>query len=137
MKTLMEVIPVDGSRLTREVTFKTSKPSYDQLAKLIEPLLGDLKARTMRLLDLEVDLPLPASRVHMDHVTVFIGETHETGYYTDMFVDEHSVEKGLPINPLATRIYENNWLVHRPGEPFPHEGKIHGTAVLFHDKVWF
>lgn len=138
MKTTLHVIPVDGPIETREVTFKTSQPSTDALHKLIDPLLGDLPARMIRLKDLEVDIPMPAYQVRMERVLVFVGETHETGHYADMFVDEFGADpKRLPVNERATRIYNNNWLVHRPGEPFPHDGMVHGTAVLFDDRVWF
>jgi len=57
--------------------------------------------------------------------------------YTDMFVDEIGVLKGLPINVLATEIYLNNLRVHAP-ELLEREGHafIHGPAVLFEHAVY-
>lgn len=135
---IMHIFRVGGPRETREVAFKNWPPSFGVLEKLIEPLLGDLPARTLSFPELGAGTAIPASRVHLERVRVFLGAAGD-GYYTDMFVDETGgpAHKNLPVNEEATAIYENNWLQHRPGEPLPHGGKIHGTAVLFGEPVWF
>jgi len=68
------------------------------------------------------------------------------GAYRDMFVDEQSKRKGLPVNAEATAIYHANMLVHEHGNPtdpaviaritadWP---VIYGNAVLFLRRVWF
>jgi hypothetical protein len=59
--------------------------------------------------------------------------------YLDMFVNErgHLYEPPLPRNETATRIYQNNVLVHEPGKHRVEElPTIVGPAVLFEEKVW-
>lgn len=56
--------------------------------------------------------------------------------YRDMFVNEHGLELGLPLNRAATEIYRHNVLHHKPGtapETMPY---IVGTALLFRNKIW-
>jgi len=59
------------------------------------------------------------------------------GTYTDMFVDEIGMLKGLARNEQATAIYRANVLEHEPNPPDPEDmPAIYGTAVLFGRKVW-
>ncbi len=68
----------------------------------------------------------------LEHVTVW----HE-GAYTDMFVDEIGLLKGLPRNDKATAIYRASWLTHQDPDADPETlAFIAGPAVLFHRKVW-
>ena len=59
------------------------------------------------------------------------------GRYYDMFVDEHSVAKGLPVNPRATELYHNNMKVHAPERLGPNPPSVYGPAVVFLRRVWF
>jgi len=71
--------------------------------------------------------------IEMEHVNVW-----HKGKYTDMFVDETGVLKGLPINPKATEIYRANVLAHEVNPPNPNDmPPIHGDALLFEQKVCF
>lgn len=87
------------------------EPGYDALKALIRPLLagGDF-----------------------EHVTVL----HD-GKRADMFVDGDGIEKGLPRNAIATKVYRNNALMRSPGTPPESLPAIYGTAVLFDRRVWF
>lgn len=69
----------------------------------------------------------------IEHVTVWHDDL-----YLDMFVDETGVEKGLPVNPIATSIYRANVLAHEPSDSdlLKDLPSIHGDAVLFLEKVW-
>jgi hypothetical protein len=92
--------------------------------KLGEPDFEVLRPKIMQAL-------APAS--DYEHVLVFWWNR-----YTDMFVDETGVLKGLPVNERATEIYLNNLRVHAPGsDALILPPSIHGPAVLFDKKVWF
>jgi hypothetical protein len=110
MPTTFTILHADGSSETRSAEL-AAEPGFDALDQLLRPLLdgGDL-----------------------EHVNVF----HD-GRYTDMFVDEIGMLKGLPRNEAATAIYRNNTLVHVPGTNPESLPAIYGTAVLFNRKVWF
>jgi hypothetical protein len=87
------------------------EPGYDTLRQVIEPILDG---------------------AHLEHVNVLFDNK-----YTDMFVDDTGLLKGLPRNEVATAIYRNNTLKHHP-EVKPEElTHIAGTAVLFLRRVWF
>lgn len=102
------------------MTVKLSQePTYDTLAKLIEPLLGCR---------------------HMEHVTV-LSDYETNGYQPhDMFVDEDGIAKGLPRNEAATVIYRRATMVGRTGLPVPSNPEIlpaiYGPAILFSRIVW-
>lgn len=86
------------------------RPSFEQLRTIIAPLLDG----------------------GMERVRVFW-----EGAYTDMFVDDRGLTKGLAINTKATEVYRNNVLTHEPGTD-PHSlPMIFGPAVLFSRPVWF
>lgn len=71
--------------------------------------------------------------IEMEHVTVW----HEE-HYTDMFVDETGVLKGLPVNLVATKIYQANVMAHETNPPDPRDmPMIHGDAILFNRRVWY
>jgi hypothetical protein len=59
------------------------------------------------------------------------------GAYTDMFVDDESIGKGLPVNEAATAIYRCNVLTHDKRAKAEDLPKIYGPAVLFSREVWF
>ena len=68
----------------------------------------------------------------IEHVNVW----HDSRYL-DMFVDETGVEKELPLNEKATKIYRANTQAHEPNpEPEDEMPTIHGDVVLFMEKVW-
>lgn len=67
-----------------------------------------------------------------ERVNVF----HE-GRYTDMFVDEDGIKKGLPVNEAATAIYRNNTLTHVPGTDPESLPFVYGPAVLMSRRVWW
>lgn len=108
----MTVIRPSGEAEVSEVAFPDDGPGFARLDELIRALLdgGDLE------------------RVNVWH----------DGGYTDMFVDGRGIEKGLPVNAAATKIYQANVRHHQPGvTPLGGWPEIHGTAVLFSDRVWF
>lgn len=87
------------------------RPGYVALQQLLQPIL---------------DGALP-ERVNVWH----------DGKYTDMFVDEIGMLKGLDRNEAATAIYRANVLEHEDSPPAPEDmPAIYGTAVLFARKVW-
>ena len=55
--------------------------------------------------------------------------------YRDMFVDENSFSKMMPINDLASAIYANNSVVNMGAKPESVQ-PIRGPAVLFDDPIW-
>lgn len=92
------------------------------------------------------DLPMPEQPVladFRDYITPYFDEPFEhvtvfwNGEYTDMFVGETSALRGLPVNEMASKIYNNNLVVHDPSNPRAGTGTIYGTAVLFSRRVWF
>ncbi len=87
------------------------KPEYRELSKLLWPLLDTAGIERVLVL--------------------------HNGAYTDMFVDGQGVEKGLPRNDTATRVYRNNFLTHHEGHDPESLPVIYGDAVLFSRKVWF
>lgn len=77
-----------------------------------------------------------------EHVNVF-ADFHggQEFKYLDMFVNEVGrLNDILPVNPVATAIYQNNLRCHDPEELekvlAKGDGWIAGPAVLFEDKVW-
>lgn len=87
------------------------EPGYDKIKALIEPLLDDNP---------------------LEHVTVLYD-----GERADMFVDEMGAMKPLPVNERATVIYRTNWLTQHPKADPDSLPAIHGTAILFHRRVWY
>lgn len=115
MKCKMYVIPITGEPIISEVEFKENVPTIRELRALVGPEIPSLND------------PHAAERVN-----VWFGEK-----YTDMFVDEVGIEKGLPRNERATEIYRANWLRAHPKddpESLPH---VAGVAVVFDARVWF
>lgn len=112
------IIRADGSVEERAVEWPR-EPGYALIEELITPLLdGGL----------------------LEHVNVWLTKDYqpsEHGRYTDMFVDEESAIKGLPLNEKATQIYRCNHLTHRPTADAESMPSIYGTAVLFDERVWF
>lgn len=111
MLTKYTVLRSDGAREEFSVELP-KEPGYERLKEIVEPHLdGNLMERVRVLRD--------------------------DGEYTDMFVDDAGLLKGLPRNEEATRIYRNNWLVQHPGTDPETLSPIVGTAVLFDRPVWF
>jgi hypothetical protein len=110
METKYTVILPDGTQMHCTADLPED-PGYERLARIVHPLLGEGN--------------------FMDHVTVL----HE-GKYTDMFVDESGIRKGLERNEKATAIYRNNWLSSHPDVNPENLNCILGIAVLFHRRVW-
>lgn len=69
--------------------------------------------------------------IYYEHVNVW----HQ-GEYRDMFVDETSALKGLPVNAKATEIYHANVKAHFPDEFSADMPLIYGDALLFDQRVW-
>lgn len=110
MQTTYRIIQADGTE--QSVTIDLPKePGYEALRAIVEPVLGGAYMERVRVL-------------HKDA-------------YTDMFVDEDGLLKGLPLNAVATPIYHANWLKQRPGTHPSELTPIVGTAVLFDRPVWF
>jgi len=84
-------------------------------------------------------LPVIGKDNDMEHVSVLwhFPPISKNPARRDMFVDETGALKGLQMNPLATRIYQNATIVqHKPVDPSA-LAKIYGSAVLFEKRVWF
>ena len=113
MFTTYEVITADDKEpIKGEVANWPIDPGYDAIKIVVAPWLGDGN--------------------DMEHVTVI-----HNGKRTDMFVDEIGALKRLPVNCRATAIYHANFLQYHPGEDTSELPKIHGTAVLFHRRIWY
>ena len=69
-----------------------------------------------------------------EHVYVLNPENDE---YTDMFVDEDGLGKGLEYNPKATAIYQYNALKNNPGISKEELCPIVGVALVFGRRIWF
>lgn len=89
-----------------------AEPDYFQLKAVIQPIIGE--------------------RNDFERVNVL-----NNGGYTDMFVDENGLLKGLPLNTKASAIYRANWLKQHPKVDPESLPPIVGTAVLFSRRVWF
>lgn len=74
----------------------------------------------------------------IERVNVFYDFSLGTDFrYLDMFVNETGHLTGLPLNALATAIYQNNVLVHEPERAWLEKlPTIVGDAVLFEKHVW-
>jgi len=71
-----------------------------------------------------------------ERIRVFADWSGGTDYgYLDMFVDELSGDKGLPLNRVATEHYRRNMRAHDPGKPLD-DVIILGIAVLCDRPVW-
>jgi hypothetical protein len=105
------VIKADGSEVFQGHADLPAKPDYLQLKAVIDPLLGGLD---------------------FERVNVWFDDR-----YTDMFVDECGMLKGLPRNERATVIYRANALKHQPDQNPEHLPCICGDVVLFARRVWF
>ena len=112
MKTTFEIIRVNGTVEKVEAEFsddedKRARETLEVLHKVIRP-------------------------GYIEHVTVFWPDE-----YADMFVDESGkiIDPPLPPNPVATRVYWNNTIVHRPEMAGQLDDYIAGDAVLFRKGV--
>lgn len=110
MDTPYKIIPVTGNSEERTADL-AAKPDYRALQAITAPALNGGS---------------------LERVLVF----HE-GEYTDMFVDDRGLSKGLPRNEAATAIYRNNMLTHRRVKDPETLPAIYGPAVLFSRRVWF
>lgn len=110
MKTRYTVYRVGAEPVDAEVNWP-AEPSYQEIKALIRALLDG---------------------AHMEHVSVLY-----EGKRADMFVDDEGMNKRLPRNEVPTRIYRGNWLAQHPGTEPESMSAIHGTAILFHRRVWF
>jgi hypothetical protein len=121
MHTQFRIYYPDGRITTHDHIFQLRWPSLADIKGVVEPALGTPDC---------------------EHVRVFWA-WKEGGHaeYLDLFVDEDGIAKGLPINSAATEVYHANVKHHDPrglGSPeaLAIAPKIHGTAVLFKDKIW-
>ena len=109
-----------NSHLTPGMVQWPMEPGYDAISQLVTPLLDGAQ---------------------LEHVRVWLTpdyKPNQAGAYTDMFVDDMGLLKGLPINSLATKIYRANILTHDPKLAATMELPfIHGPAVLFSRRVWY
>lgn len=112
-------------RMTEKTIEMSPEPSLSELNRIVLPEL---------LMD---DNPEPV----LERVRVWHG-----GRYLDMFADEESKKKGLPVNVEATKFYHANILVHEHGDPVDPAviaritadwPVVYGNAVLFLRRVWF
>lgn len=75
----------------------------------------------------------------MEHVRVFTDFNGGAEFkYLDMFVNElgHIMRPPLPLNSVATAIYQHNVRYHEPNTPHDDMPTIVGPAVLFEEIVW-
>lgn len=110
MKTEITVYSIGAEPVTSSVDWPDD-PGYQRIKDFVTPLLNGGDLERVRVL-------------------------HE-GVYTDMFVDEDGIRKGLPINNAATPIYHANMLSRQADADTSDWPKVHGTAILFHRQVWF
>jgi hypothetical protein len=89
-------------------------PNREQLRTLLEPILGG----------------------PFQHVTVMVHFTNEMRR-ADMFVHEAGRMLDLPRNEMATWFYRNHRMAQDPYADPERLDFIAGTAVLFHERVWF
>jgi hypothetical protein len=108
------VITADGFRSEHEVQWPY-EPGYKLLCGVILPHLRAVRAAA-----------------HLEHVRVLFDDRP-----ADMFVDDCGAIAELPVNPVATAIYQTAWRRRFPltGEDTLHS--IHGAAVIFRRQVWF
>lgn len=109
MKIPYSIIYTDNNIKVCEIDWP-AEPGYDRIAQLLEPIL----------------------RGPIEHVSVL----HDHRPH-DMFVHEEGRIIGLDRNERATKIYRAYSLSRQPDtepEMLPH---IAGTAVLFHQRIWF
>lgn len=57
--------------------------------------------------------------------------------YTDMFVDEDGMTKGLPRNEKATAIFRHHWRHQHPQTRPEALAFIVGPAVVFSQRIWY
>lgn len=90
------------------------RPGHERLDALIEPIVGG----------------------YAEHVSVLwrIKPTEEFRPM-DMFVAEDGGRRRLPLNELATKVYQNNMVMMHGAKPKDLHVCV-GPAVLFHDRVW-
>ena len=88
-----------------------ARPALDDLRKLTRPIL---------------------ECVHDEHVYVLY-----QGKPLDMFIDEMSALRRLPVNEAATEIYHAGMRAADPGIDLTDAAVIFGTAILFTRQVWF
>jgi hypothetical protein len=92
------------------------RPTYDQLAAIVRPLLGC---------------------EWFEHVAVLADFAGGLAFHrADMFVDEMGHPKNLPRNGNATAIYRRNALLHQDAKDPETLDWIAGPAVLFERIVW-
>lgn len=73
----------------------------------------------------------------VEHVRVFADFFGGNDFkYLDMFVNELGHITGLPLNVMATAIYQHNVKYHEPNVQHPDMPTIVGPAVLFEEIVW-
>lgn len=92
------------------------RPTYEELSRLLQPLLGGKPERVAVLADFSG------------------GKKYQP---LDMFVYEHSLLKRLPRNENATTIYRRATLLRAPSTPPESLSYIAGPAVLMDRRVWF
>ena len=124
MKTTYTVLRADGTKETGEVDWP-EQPEFGQIKAFVTPLIPSLTGVGPD------GKPLPRFAWH-EHVAVLW-----EGERRDMFVDEHFIEKRLPFNEEATKVYRNNWLTMHPDADPETLPPIHGDAVIFGRRVWF
>lgn len=93
---------------------------------------------TDRLYKALVEHVEPITGHPLEHVNVFAdfygGQKFK---YLDMFVNEFgALDPQLPFNRIASDIYANNMLMHRPDIRREEIPAIRGPAVLFEERVW-
>lgn len=106
----MTVYHTDGREEVVE-TDLTSRPTLDQIKKVLEPVFGN---------------------AYTEQVNVLVDDV-----YTDMFVDEDGMTKGLPRNEKATAIYRHNWRHQHPRTRPEALAFIVGPAVVFSQRIWY
>lgn len=111
MLTSLKILYPDGTEKVEE-TDLPPRPSLELIQKVLTPHFGRAYTEHVRILD-------------------------EEGKYTDMFVDEDGLTKGLPRNEKATEQYRRNWLKQHPGTDPERLAFIVGPAVVFDRRVWF
>lgn len=108
------IIQPDGTTQVLQAALPP-EPTYEQLKAIIAPLIKN---------------------GHLERVAVLWA-----GKPTDMFVDEEGLLKHQPFNRKATEIYWAHAMAQKKltFQDLLEQGAspIVGTAILFHERVWF
>jgi hypothetical protein len=115
MVTRYRIMRPDGTNELREVDWP-SHPNYERIRDLVAPLIDNGSIECVHCL------------------ADFEGGTNYQR--SDMIVDENFLERRLPRNEAATKIYRRAAMLRMPGREAETLPPICGTALLFDRIIW-